>query len=437
MNYTKTVLCDVRLPDGRVTDVTIVNGCISHIGSSNRADSDEILFCHHQLLVPASIDMHVHMRDGVQSAKETWESGTQSALAGGVSLVVDQPNTIPSLVTRDAFLNRFEIARNGSYTHFVINGAITSETTATDIFDLLDAGVLAFGEVFYGPSSYGEPVSKEDLTSAFYELSHVLPYFSSPILVTVHAETVTDGCDISLQTHDELRSIAGECAAIMDVTMLMREFLSPSLRAHICHVSSVQGLEMIASLPHMSSEVMPHHLFLSRDMLPDEAWYKMNPPLRTEQERRRLWEQWSSIDVIASDHAPHTVLEKEGAFELAPSGVPGVETMIPLLMAEVKAGHISLSDLIQKTVFRPAELLGIPAPRICVGSRADLCLYPDTITCIDPENLHSKAEWSPFEGKNAIFPSLVFLSGQVAYDARSDRFVKREVEWFSRSPAWE
>ena len=433
MNYAKTVLCDARLPDGRVADVTIVNGCISHIGSSDRVDSDEILFCHHQLLVPASIDMHVHMRDGMQASKETWESGTRSALAGGVSLVVDQPNTIPPLVTKDAFLNRLEFARNGSYTHFIVNGAITSETTAGDISDLLNAGVLAFGEVFYGPSSYGEPVSKKDLSSAFYELSHSHSSLPSPILATIHAETVADGCDNSLQTHDELRSIAGECAAILDVTKLIREFLSPFLRAHICHISSAQGLGMIAPLAYVSSEVMPHHLFLSRDMLPDEAWYKMNPPLRSEAERKRLWEWWPSIDAIASDHAPHTIAEKEEAFEMAPSGVPGVETMIPLLMAEVKAGHISLSDLIQKTVSRPAELLGISAPRICVGSRADLCLYPDAITCINAENLHSKAGWSPFEGMNAIFPSFVLLSGQVAYDASSDRFFKRAVEWFSRS----
>jgi len=428
MDSSRTILRDARLPDGRITDVTIIDGFISHIGSSERADSDEILFCNHQLLVPASIDMHVHMRDGVQSAKETWESGTQSALAGGVSLVVDQPNTIPPLTTKNAFLNRLERARNGSYTHFIINGGITNETTPADISDLLDGGVLAFGEVFYGPSSYGEPISKETLSSAFHELQH------SSVLVAIHAETVTDGRDISLQTHDELRSIAGECAAIQDVTMFAKScLLSPSMKVHICHVSSAQSLELLASLPHMSAEVMPHHLFLSRDMVPDEAWYKMNPPIRTEQERKRLWEWWPYIDVIASDHAPHTIAEKEGEFENAPSGVPGVETMIPLIMAEVQSGRIPLSDMIQKTVSRPTELLGISAPGISIGSRADLCLYPDTITQIDADRLHSKAGWSPFEGMDAIFPSFVLLSGQVAYDAGSDRFVKREVKWFCRS----
>ena len=426
MDHTRTVLRDARLPNGRVTDVTIVDGFISHIGSSVRADFDEVLFCHHQLLVPASIDMHVHMRDGVQATKETWESGTQSALAGGVCLVVDQPNTIPPLVTKKTFLDRVEVARSSSYTHFMINGGITHETTAADISDLLDAGVLAFGEVFYGPSSYGEPISMETLSSAFYELSN------SSVLVTVHAETVSDGDDISLQTHDELRSIAGECAAILDVTRGAQTFLSSSMKLHICHVSSAQGIEMIAPLSYVSSEVMPHHLFLSRNMLPDEAWYKMNPPLRTERERKRLWEWWPHIDVIASDHAPHTITEKEEGFLLAPSGVPGVETMVPLLMAEVKRGRISLSDLIYKTVFRPAELLGIAPPGIGVGFRADLCLYPDAITNIDASNLHSKAGWSPFEGMGAVFPLFVLLSGQVAYDAGSDRFFQRDIEWFHR-----
>jgi dihydroorotase len=427
MESTRMILRDARLPDGRVADITIIDGFISHIGSSERADSEEILSCNHHLLVPASIDMHVHMRDGVQAAKETWESGTQSALAGGVSLVVDQSNTIPPLATKNAFLNRIKLAKNASYTHFIINGGITNETTPADISDLLNAGVLAFGEVFYGPSSYGEPISKERLSSALDVIQH------SSVLVTIHAETVADGRDISLKTHDELRSIAGECAAIQDVTMLAKNSLSPSMKMHICHVSSAHGLTIIAPLAHISAEVMPHHLFLSRDMVPDEAWYKMNPPLRTEQERKRLWEWWPYIDVIASDHAPHTITEKKEEFEAAPSGVPGVETMIPLLMAEVKRGQIPLSDLIQKTISRPAELLGISPPGVSIGSRADLCLYPDTITQIDADKLHSKARWSPFEGMDAVFPSFVLLSGQVAYDAGSDRFVKREVEWFCRS----
>jgi dihydroorotase len=427
MESTRTVLRDARLPDGRIADITIIDGIVSHIGSSERADFEEILLCNHQLLVPASIDMHVHMRDGVQAAKETWESGTKSALAGGVSLIVDQPNTIPPLATKNAFLNRLECAKNASYAHFIINGGITNETTPADISDLLNAGVLAFGEIFYGPSSYGEPISKERLASALDVIQH------SSVLVTIHAETVTDGRDISLKTHDELRSIAGECAAIQDVTMLAEKSLSPSMKVHICHVSSAQGIAIIAPLAHISADVMSHHLFLSRDMVSDEAWYKMNPPLRTEQETKRLWEWWPYIDVIASDHAPHTTTEKEGEFENAPSGVPGVETMIPLIMAEVQNGRIPLSDMIQKTVSRPAELLGIPAPGLRIGSRADLCLYPDTITQINADRLHSRAGWTPFEGMDAIFPSLVLLSGQVAYDAGSDRFVKREVKWFSRS----
>ena len=428
MDIARTVLRDARLPDGRVADVTIVNGCISHIGSSARANCDETLLCHHQLLVPASIDMHVHMRDGVQAAKETWESGTKSALAGGVCLVVDQPNTIPPLVTKNAFLDRIKVARSSSYTHFMMNGGITNETNAADLVDLLEVGVLAFGEVFYGRSSYGEPISIDALSSALHELQ------SAPVLVTIHAETVSDGDDVSLQIHDELRSIAGECAAISDVTRVAKTHLSSGMKLHICHVSSAQGIQMIAPLSSVSAEVTPHHLLLSRDTLPDEAWYKMNPPLRTELERKRLWEWWPYIDVIASDHAPHTVTEKEEEFFLAPSGVPGVETMVPLLMAVVKQGRISLSDLLHKTVSRPAELLGVSPPHIGVGSQANLCLYPDAITSIDADKLHSKAEWTPFDGMDAIFPLLVLLSGQVAYDAASDRFFQRDVEWFSRTP---
>jgi dihydroorotase len=192
---------------------------------------------------------------------------------------------------------------------------------------------------------------------------------------------------------------------------------------------------MIQPLPRVSSEATPHHLLLSldtvsSDSMEDQIWYKMNPPLRTERERRDLLQCWPLIDVIASDHAPHTVSDKETDFSSAPSGVPGVETMMPLFMAKVYSGSISLADLIQKSVTRPAALLGIEPPGCSVGSRADLALYPDTITRIDGEKLHSKAGWSPFDGMEALFPSRVLIGGEVAYDASGDVFSKRETLWF-------
>ena len=433
MSDQRTVLRDARLPDGRVADVTITDGAVSHIGSSERVDRDNIFLCRHQLLIPAAIDMHVHMRDGKQADKETWISGTRSALAGGVGFVVDQPNTIPPLLTRDACLERLTLAQQG-YTHFAINGGISSGCTKADIEAVWESGVLAFGEIFFGPSSYGEPISEQMLVLALQECDA----FDS--LMTLHAEVVLGGEDVSLKTHDELRSIEGECAAIQTIIGLLHqnEFQKEKSRLprmHICHVSSAQGIRMVAPLSHVSSEATPHHLLLSRDTISsddmaDQVWYKMNPPLRTEKERKDLLQCWPLIDVIASDHAPHSVSDKGSDFSSAPSGVPGVETMVPLFMAKVREGSLSLADLIQKTVTSPAALLGIEPPGCSVGSRADFALYPNTITRIDGEKLHSKAGWSPFDGMDALFPSRVFIGGEVAYDASGDVFTQRDTRWF-------
>ena len=151
-------------------------------------------------------------------------------------------------------------------------------------------------------------------------------------------------------------------------------------------------------------------------------------PIRDERERRKLWSQWNKIDVIASDHAPHTLMEKRTPFAHAPSGIPGVETMIPLLLAEVMNKKISLSDVIRKTSLAPATILGLPTAGFSPGNRADFALYPKVQTQIIGDNLHSKCGWTPYEGHRAVFPSRVILGGeQVYFDGE---FTKGSPEWF-------
>ncbi len=166
-----------------------------------------------------------------------------------------------------------------------------------------------------------------------------------------------------------------------------------------------------------SVEVTPHHLFLSleRSCNP-EAFWKVNPPLRREKARKDLRSMWERIDVIASDHAPHTRSDKEQPFAAAPSGIPGVETMVPLLMAEVLDGKIGLQDVILKTSANPAALLGIPPAGFSPGDRGDFALYPKAAAPVDPDTLHSRCGWTPFEGLPAVFPCLVVMGGMVVYE---------------------
>jgi dihydroorotase len=193
---------------------------------------------------------------------------------------------------------------------------------------------------------------------------------------------------------------------------------------HFCHLSSSRSIQAARG----SVEVTPHHLFLSREAFDSEdPRGKMNPPLRSEKERKGIWEQWEKIDVIASDHAPHTKKEKEQAFGSAPSGVPGVETMVPLLLAEAIAGRVSIASIIEKTVYSPSKILGIPPAGFNVGDRADFAFYRKQAEPIRADMLHSRCGWTPFEGLKAVFPDTVIMSGQVVY---------RRREFFTSDPLW-
>jgi dihydroorotase len=334
-----------------------------------------------------------------------------AAIAGGVTLVVDQPNTIPPLTTTAAFAARVREARARSACHFAVNGGVVP---GAEIPALWDAGAAAFGETFLAPSTHGEGLTDTDLSCLFAAIG------SLDALATVHAEEVAGIADGSLPEHASGRPAAGEVRAIE-----RGKRLAGKCRLHFCHLTTE---EAVAAAFPFTKEVTPHHLFLSMERFEEEdATGKVNPPLRTERERSRLWSAWEQIDVIASDHAPHTAEEKRSSFGTAPAGIPGVETMLPLLVAAVIAGRISLVSLVEKTSATPAALLGIPPDGFQVGNRADFSLFPRTITKIEPEDLHSRAGWSPFAGLPAVFPSHVIMGGELVFSGG---------EFFASHPRW-
>lgn len=402
-------LCNVTLPSGRVADVTLANGIVVHAGASGTSSTK--IDCTGLVVLPAAIDMHVHMRGGIQSEKEDWRTGSMSALAGGVTVVVDQPNTIPPIATPVSLEDRVRDAGKNSLCHFAVNSMVTGDTP----FDAMwKAGAMAFGETFFAPSSYGDAVGGDALALALDRIHAVGG------LATIHAEEIAQGPDTGLATHDSIRSAEGEARAVQAV----QELNTAGCRLHFCHLSSSRSIQEARG----SVEVTPHHLFLSREMFGnDDPRGKVNPPLRLESERATVWGQWDRIDVIASDHAPHTVAEKEQVFGSAPSGMPGVETMVPLLLAQVLKGRISKASLIEKTVNAPARILGIPRSGFNAGDRADFALYQKVEVPVRTDALHSRCGWTPFEGQGAVFPETVIMCGEIAY---------RDREFFPGDPRW-
>lgn len=403
------LLKNVSLPEGRVADLRCENGRVSHVGAGGTAD--RTIDCAGYRVLPAAVDVHVHMRGGPQSAKEDWESGSRSALAGGVTVVVDQPNTVPPLTTPETFSARVDNARAHSLCSFAVNSSVTRDTPLAAMWK---AGAALFGETFFAPSSYGDAVDETVLAQALQKIRQL------GAVATIHAEEVTDGDDTSLSAHAHLRSVQGEARAVRAV----QQCNAAGCRLHFCHMSTRDSVAAASG----TVEVTPHHLFLSHEMFDDgNTLAKMNPPLRSAMERKDLWSAWDRIDIIASDHAPHTRNEKSVPFPAAPSGVPGVETMVPLLLARVAEKKISLADVITKTVENPSRLLGIPPAGFLVGNRADFAIYPKEPLPVDADSLHSRCGWTPFEGLPAIFPVRVIMGGDVVFE---------EGEFHRGSPEW-
>ncbi|MFB6283045.1 MAG: dihydroorotase, partial [Halobacteria archaeon] len=233
-------------------------------------------------------------------------------------------------------------------------------------------------------------------------------------LVTVHAE---DSGEFECMELEEPEDWARNRRPEAEVEAVKKAIEVADDPIHFCHVSHPDSVEAIADTQH-TLEVTPHHLFLSRDDFDEKGTYvKMNPPLRSEEARQRLWKLIDDVDAVATDHAPHTVDEKEEHVGEAPAGVPGVETLVPLMLAKVLEGEITLENFIDLTGRRPAEIFDFRSKgRIEEGLDADLYVTDLDTTKVDGDELHSRAGWTPFEGLDAVFPRLVLRRGETIYD---------------------
>ncbi|WP_254839594.1 dihydroorotase [Natronomonas marina] len=407
---------NARLAAGRVRDVRVDGERIAEIGTGLDAD-DEVIRAEERLLLPGMIDAHVHFREPGFSHKETWLTGSRSAAAGGVTTVFDQPNTDPPTVDGRSFDRKAELA-SASAVDYAINGGVTAEWKPAE---LLSKPLGALGEVFLADST-GDMGIDVDLFERAVERAS-----EAGVPVTVHAEDADlfdesvlpadpadsdDGADawsVYRTPEAEAEAVDRACAAARNL----------GADVHIAHTSTPEGVD-IAKKAGMTCEVTPHHLFLSRDDLGDLGTFgRMNPPLRSEARREALFERLldGTVDIVATDHAPHTRQEKDASIWEAPSGVPGVETALPLLLEAARTGDLDYERVRDVTAANVAEIFDLPRKgRIEVGRDADLVLVDETESVpIRGEKLHSKCGWTPFEGMRGVFPDLTMVRGTVVY----------------------
>ncbi len=383
------------------------DGLITKIAASGNADHD----FGDAAILPGAIDVHVHFREPGHTHKEDLGTGSISAAYGGVTGFVDMPNTAPPTTNIQTLQEKHHLAAQKSVIDY---GFWLGGTWYTG--NLAECLKQAIGVKVYLGATTGDLLL--DDKDAFAEILKACAKADKPVILHAESQRVLNQLkrtERGLPDHDHARPPLAEVEAIYDVMKTLTG-LKAKPRIHIAHTASHDAVKA-ANAAGFSLGVCPHHLLLDTTFdHPHPAYAKMNPPLRGPDAREALWNSYrtGNIPIVESDHAPHGRLEKEGDFHGCPCGVPGVETMVPLLVARAVAGDVDLATVANTTATGPANFIGAKdRGSIEVGKRADLAVYDLTdVTAVAEENLHAKCGWSPFVGMEACFPSHTFLAGR-------------------------
>jgi len=396
--------CDVLIEDGLISDLRpSIPARLDGGGAGGRArEGIRILDASGKLILPGFVDLHVHFRQPGREDKETIETGSRAAVQGGFIAVCPMPNTDPVIDHRGAVeWVRQEAGRVGLIDVLPV-GALTRGQRGeelTDFGELFEAGCAAL-------SDDGKPLANSLLMRRALEYAKT---FARPVIQHAEDPVLCAGGVIHegrISTTLGLRGIPAEAETVM----IARDLALAELTGgwiHFAHVSCARSVELIRQAKRrgvrVTCEVTPHHLALTDEAVADfNTAAKVNPPLRSEQDRLALIEglKDGTIDCIATDHAPHTEWEKEADFDSAPFGTSGLETALGVCATTlVKSGLLSWSQLAEKLATNPSRIAGLNGHGLGNGQPANLTMVdPDAAWVVDPAQFVSKGKHSPFAG---------------------------------------
>lgn len=400
-------------------DVGIAGGKIVTVGSLAGVEAVEEIDARGLMVLPGVIDTQVHFREPGLEHKEDLESGTRSAILGGVTTILEMPNTSPTTTDRDALLDKLQRAAGRAWCDFgFFIGATEENLEQLRELEMLPGtpGI----KIFMGSSTGSLLLSREEgLRTALQ---------SGTRRVAVHAENEqrlrerkeSMPAPTSPVEHPNLRDAE---SARMATEQLLRLSEETGRAVHILHVSTADEIPLIREAKRqpgrVSAEVTPQHLFFwgpdAYERLGTRA--QMNPPIRTKEHQEALWAALKEgvFDVFGSDHAPHTVEEKSKPYPQSPSGMPGVQTLLPVLLTFVSQGRLSWEDLVRMTAENPSRLFGLREKgMITERCDADLVLVdPARRVLFEASMVASKCGWSPYEGETFTgWPVRVMLHGK-------------------------
>ncbi|CAL65098.1 dihydroorotase [Christiangramia forsetii] len=408
-------------------DVFIEDGIISEISESISAKSPDVSIFDAEgtYLLPGLIDDQVHFREPGLTHKESIETGSKAAVAGGITSFIEMPNTLPQTTNMEELEEKFKIASETSYANYSFMFGGTNDNLSE--IEKIDPKNVAALKLFLGSSTGNMLVDDEKVLEQIFK--------KSPVLIAAHCEdeaTVKKnledcieryGDDIPIELHPKIRS---EEACYKSSSRAVALAKKTGARLHVFHVSTAKELSLFNNKKALkdkkiTAEVCIHHLWFNEsDYAKKGTLIKWNPAVKTKKDQEALLAGLldNHLDVLATDHAPHTKEEKKNVYTKAPSGGPLVQHALPALLQMHHQGKISLEKIVEKACHNPAILFQVEKRGfIKEGYKADLVLVDlNSPWAVQPDNIFSKCQWSPFEG--TTFKSRIthtFVNGRLVY----------------------
>lgn len=403
-------------------DVLVEGDRIVRVAEQIDETADRVLDAEGCYVMPGFIDLHVHLRDPGLEYKETLQTGGMAAVKGGVTTVCAMPNTKPVMDDGQKVAEVHKRAEGESPAHVIQIGAVTKDQAGQELADI--AGMAEAG--CHAISEDGKSVMNASLYRKAMKIAK-----EKGISVFAHCEDITmvEGGVMNADENAVRLGLKGITNSVEDV-IVARDILlakETGVRLHLCHCSTADSVEMIRlakeeGLP-VTGEVCPHHFILTADdILEDDGNYKMNPPLRGKKDVEALRQGLAdgTMDVISTDHAPHSEEEKNRSMAKAAFGIVGLETSAALTYTElVKTGILSVMQMAEKMSYNPAQILGLSDKgAVAEGKTADLVIFdPNPTYTIDKNTFVSKGKNTPFHGRTVTGEvRFTLVDGKVVYE---------------------
>ena len=404
--------------DGKLQkkDIGITNGKITHIENSITDSSKETLEAEQLTVLPGCIDTQVHFREPGSTDAEDLNSGSKAAIVGGITGVFEMPNTNPPTSDKKEFQNKLNLAKNRMYCNYAFYFGATS-SNHSDLADLKNLEGCCGVKLFTGSSTGNLLVDKEeDIEKVFENTSKIVSVHSEDEeILNKRKKLIEKG---NVLSHPIWRS--EECA-ISSTRKIVKIAKRLNKKAHILHVTTKEEVDFLSqNKGNITFEITPQHLTM---YAPDcynnlGSYAQMNPPIRDKSHYDRLWYAVKNDynDTIGSDHAPHIKEKKDKKYPDSPSGMPGVQTLLPVMLNHVSNGKLKLEQLVKLVCENPAKIFGIQNKGFIKKN------YDADFTIVDMnkeiqiknENIESKCKWSPFNGETFLgTPVVTIINGEI------------------------